>query len=140
RFAAVDPKTAKDACDHIEKIFLDNKHTKTIALKEKLWMLQLGDLTMDAFIFPFAFSAQLPGLLTITVEVGFFGLCTFLPPDLENMNSSMSSSMASSYHFSNAFNGPLLDTMSYELLLCSKLLLSEEMLSELIKMISARTN
>ncbi|GJU42875.1 zinc finger BED domain-containing protein RICESLEEPER 2 [Tanacetum coccineum] len=36
RFAAVDPKTAKDAYDHIEKIFLDNKHTKTIALKGKL--------------------------------------------------------------------------------------------------------
>ncbi|GKB66480.1 proteasome subunit beta type-3-A [Tanacetum coccineum] len=45
-----------------------------------------------------------------------------------------SSFVVSSYHLSNAFDGPLLDTISSELLLCSKLLLSKDMLlSELIK-------
>ncbi|GJW41058.1 hypothetical protein Tco_0066903 [Tanacetum coccineum] len=43
------PKTAKDVLDHIEKKFLNNKHTKTIALKSELQMLQLGDLTVDAY-------------------------------------------------------------------------------------------
>ncbi|GKF18890.1 hypothetical protein Tco_0063808, partial [Tanacetum coccineum] len=32
----IDPKTAKDAWDHIENIFLDNICAKTIALKGEL--------------------------------------------------------------------------------------------------------
>ena len=45
----VDPKTAKDAWDHIEKTFINNKCIKTIALNGELQMLQLGDLTVDAY-------------------------------------------------------------------------------------------
>ncbi|GJU70811.1 hypothetical protein Tco_1262216 [Tanacetum coccineum] len=34
RLVVADPKTAKEAWDNLEKIFLDNKRTKTIALKD----------------------------------------------------------------------------------------------------------
>ncbi|GKC68941.1 hypothetical protein Tco_1114824 [Tanacetum coccineum] len=40
-----------------------------------------------------------------------------LPLDLENMNSGMSSSVVSLYHLSKCIDGPLLDTMSSELMM-----------------------
>lgn len=43
------PKTAKDAWDLVEKIFLDNKRTRTVALKGELRVIQMGDLTADAY-------------------------------------------------------------------------------------------
>ncbi|GJZ37125.1 hypothetical protein Tco_0583316 [Tanacetum coccineum] len=43
----------------------------------------------------------------------------FLPPDLENMYSGMSSYVKSSYHFSKCLDDPFLDTMSRELYIIS---------------------
>nr|GEY77178.1 ACD11 homolog protein-like [Tanacetum cinerariifolium] len=49
------------------------------------------------------------------------------PPDFENMNSSMSSYVKSSYHLSKLSDGPLLDTMSGELYTTSsEMLVSKE--------------
>nr|GEW26584.1 ribonuclease H-like domain-containing protein [Tanacetum cinerariifolium] len=43
-----DPQTAKAACDLIVEILNDNKRTRSIALKEKMRPLKLGDLSIDA--------------------------------------------------------------------------------------------
>ncbi|GJS11996.1 hybrid signal transduction histidine kinase M [Tanacetum coccineum] len=42
-------QTAQEAWDHVETIFHDNKRTRTVALKGELWMLQVGDLSIDAY-------------------------------------------------------------------------------------------
>ncbi|GKA77567.1 hybrid signal transduction histidine kinase M [Tanacetum coccineum] len=44
-----DPQTAKKACDLTVLIFNDNKRTRSIALKENLRSLKLGDLSIDAY-------------------------------------------------------------------------------------------
>ena len=49
RLIKANPPTAKAAWDHVEKIFLDNKRTRTIALKGELRVIQMGDLTADAY-------------------------------------------------------------------------------------------
>nr|GEX67661.1 hybrid signal transduction histidine kinase M [Tanacetum cinerariifolium] len=49
RLIKINPKTAKDAWEQVEKIFLDNKRRRTIALKGELRVIQMGDLTADAY-------------------------------------------------------------------------------------------
>ena len=49
RLIKLNPKTTKDAWEHVEKIFLDNKRTRTVALKGELRVIQMGDLTADAY-------------------------------------------------------------------------------------------
>ncbi|GJY24841.1 hybrid signal transduction histidine kinase M [Tanacetum coccineum] len=49
RLIKINPKTAKDAWEQVEKIFLVNKRTRTIALKGELRVIQMGDLTADAY-------------------------------------------------------------------------------------------
>ncbi|GJV79392.1 ribonuclease H-like domain-containing protein [Tanacetum coccineum] len=43
------PQTAKDIWDVLEKIFTDNKRSKTVELIVELRNLDIGDLTMDAY-------------------------------------------------------------------------------------------
>lgn len=49
RLVVADPQTVKEVWDHIEKNFLDNKRTKSIALKVVLRMNKLSDLTVDTY-------------------------------------------------------------------------------------------
>ncbi|GKD29799.1 hybrid signal transduction histidine kinase M, partial [Tanacetum coccineum] len=49
RIVVADPQSAKEAWDHIEKIFHDNERTRTIALKGELRMIKFGDLTVDEY-------------------------------------------------------------------------------------------
>ncbi|GJU84384.1 hybrid signal transduction histidine kinase M [Tanacetum coccineum] len=49
RLIKINPKTAKDAWEQVEKIFLGNKCTRTIALKGELRVIQMGDFTADAY-------------------------------------------------------------------------------------------
>ena len=49
RLIKANPPTAKAAWDHVEKLFLDNKRTRTIALKGELRVIQMGDLSPDAY-------------------------------------------------------------------------------------------
>nr|GEV81154.1 hypothetical protein [Tanacetum cinerariifolium] len=48
RLIKANPTTAKDAWEHVEKN-LDNKRTRTIALKGELRITQIGDLSVDAY-------------------------------------------------------------------------------------------
>lgn len=41
--------TAKDSWEHVEKIFMDNKRIRSIALKDELHVIHLGDLSVDAY-------------------------------------------------------------------------------------------
>lgn len=43
------PATSKDAWEHVEKLFLNNKRTHSIALKDELHIIQLGDLSVGAY-------------------------------------------------------------------------------------------
>ncbi|GKC12572.1 hybrid signal transduction histidine kinase M, partial [Tanacetum coccineum] len=45
----IQPQTAKDIWDVLEKIFTDNKRSKTVELIVELRNLDIGDLTMDAY-------------------------------------------------------------------------------------------
>ncbi|GJW37323.1 hybrid signal transduction histidine kinase M [Tanacetum coccineum] len=49
RLIKVNPTTAKAAWKHVEKIFLDNKRTRTIALKGELRVIKMGDLSVDEY-------------------------------------------------------------------------------------------
>nr|GEW47049.1 hypothetical protein [Tanacetum cinerariifolium] len=60
----------------------------------------------------------------LAFEVDDTEALVFLPLDFENTNSSMSSSVKSSYHLSNELDGPLLDTMLGELYTIFLVLLS----------------
>ncbi|PWA74413.1 hypothetical protein CTI12_AA251570 [Artemisia annua] len=45
RLVKANPKTALDAWTFLEKVFKDNKRTKTIALRGELRVLDIGDMT-----------------------------------------------------------------------------------------------
>ncbi|GJR79247.1 ribonuclease H-like domain-containing protein [Tanacetum coccineum] len=49
RLIKANPTTTKAAWEHVEKIFLDNKRTRTIALKGELRVIQRGELSVDAY-------------------------------------------------------------------------------------------
>ncbi|GJU42640.1 hybrid signal transduction histidine kinase M [Tanacetum coccineum] len=49
RLIKLNPTTAKAAWEHVEKIFLNNKRTRTIALKGELRVIQMGDLSVNAY-------------------------------------------------------------------------------------------
>ncbi|GKB22141.1 ribonuclease H-like domain-containing protein, partial [Tanacetum coccineum] len=49
RLVVLKPRTAKEAWDHLEEIFKDNKRPRAMALKTELRNLKLGDLTIDAY-------------------------------------------------------------------------------------------
>jgi hypothetical protein len=49
RLIKANPPTAKAAWELVEKIFLDNKRTRTVALKGELRVIQMGDLSADAY-------------------------------------------------------------------------------------------
>ncbi|GKC64196.1 hybrid signal transduction histidine kinase M [Tanacetum coccineum] len=49
RLVVEDPQTDKQAWDFIVDIFIDNKRTRSIALKVELRSLKLDDLTIDAY-------------------------------------------------------------------------------------------
>ncbi|GKG56884.1 hypothetical protein Tco_0582235, partial [Tanacetum coccineum] len=46
RLIKANPPTAKDAWDQVEKKILDNKRTRIIAIKGKLRVIQMGDLSV----------------------------------------------------------------------------------------------
>ncbi|GJZ23968.1 hypothetical protein Tco_0561427 [Tanacetum coccineum] len=59
-----DPQTAKEAWDLIAKIFNDNKHTCSIALKAELLSLKLCDLSNDAYF------CKIESIATILTSLG----------------------------------------------------------------------
>nr|GEU60971.1 reverse transcriptase domain-containing protein [Tanacetum cinerariifolium] len=59
RLIKAKPTTEKDAWEHVEKLFLDNKHTRTISLKGELRMIQMGDLSVDAYFHKIKYIATL---------------------------------------------------------------------------------
>ena len=64
RLVKANPRTALDAWSFLEKIFLDNKRTKTIALRGELRVLDMGDLTVDAYF------AKIESIATLLCDLG----------------------------------------------------------------------
>ncbi|GJR15020.1 ribonuclease H-like domain-containing protein [Tanacetum coccineum] len=56
--------TAKDAWDQVEKNFLDNKRTRIIALKGELRVIQMGDLSVNAYFH------KIESIVTLLNDIG----------------------------------------------------------------------
>nr|GEU47429.1 hybrid signal transduction histidine kinase M [Tanacetum cinerariifolium] len=48
-FIKINPTTARDAWERVEKLFQDNKRTRTVTLKGELRMLHMGDQSTDEY-------------------------------------------------------------------------------------------
>ncbi|GJY75605.1 hypothetical protein Tco_0480721 [Tanacetum coccineum] len=94
------------------------QEVKTVQSVHKLMSNSIGD-DLEALAFeeddPDALAFETNDKEGLAYEANDPQALFFLPLGLENMYSSMSSSVKSLYHFSKCLDGPLLDTMSGEL-------------------------
>ncbi|GKB03557.1 hypothetical protein Tco_0831700 [Tanacetum coccineum] len=64
RLVKANPKTALIAWSFLEQIFLDNKRTKTIALRGELQVLDMGDMIVDSYF------AKIESIATLLSDLG----------------------------------------------------------------------
>nr|GEV17898.1 ribonuclease H-like domain-containing protein [Tanacetum cinerariifolium] len=64
RFIKINPTTARDAWERVEKLFQDNKRTRTVALKGELRMLHMGDQSADEYF------SKIDSLVTLLSDLG----------------------------------------------------------------------
>nr|GFA86868.1 hybrid signal transduction histidine kinase M [Tanacetum cinerariifolium] len=64
RFIKINPTTARDAWERVEKLFQDNKRTRTVSLKGKLRMLHMGDQSADEYF------SKIDSLVTLLSDLG----------------------------------------------------------------------
>ncbi|PWA92304.1 hybrid signal transduction histidine kinase M [Artemisia annua] len=64
RLVKANPKTALDAWTFLENRFLDNKRTKTVALRGELRLLTMGDMSVDAYF------AKIESIATLLADLG----------------------------------------------------------------------
>nr|GFA48297.1 ribonuclease H-like domain-containing protein [Tanacetum cinerariifolium] len=64
RFIKINPTTACDAWERVEKLFQDNKRTRTIVLKGELRMLHMGDQSADKYFL------KIDSLVTLLSDLG----------------------------------------------------------------------
>nr|GFA54297.1 hybrid signal transduction histidine kinase M [Tanacetum cinerariifolium] len=63
-FIKINPTTARDAWERVDKNFQDNKHTRTVALKGELRMLHMGDQSADEYF------SKIDSLVTFLSDLG----------------------------------------------------------------------
>nr|GEY45600.1 hybrid signal transduction histidine kinase M [Tanacetum cinerariifolium]GEY45922.1 hybrid signal transduction histidine kinase M [Tanacetum cinerariifolium]GEY46319.1 hybrid signal transduction histidine kinase M [Tanacetum cinerariifolium] len=64
RFIKINPTTARDAWERVEKLFQDNKRTRTVALKGEQHMLHMGDQSADEYF------SKIDSLVTLLSDLG----------------------------------------------------------------------
>ncbi|GKC89881.1 hypothetical protein Tco_1150530 [Tanacetum coccineum] len=64
RLVKANPKTSLTAWSFLERIFLDNKRTKTKALRGELQVLDMGDMTVDSYF------AKIESITTLLSDLG----------------------------------------------------------------------
>ncbi|PWA57157.1 hypothetical protein CTI12_AA411810 [Artemisia annua] len=64
RLAKANPKTALEAWTFLENVFLDNKRTKTVALRGELRVLDMGNMTVDEYF------AKIESIATLLTDLG----------------------------------------------------------------------
>nr|GEX35932.1 hybrid signal transduction histidine kinase M [Tanacetum cinerariifolium] len=64
RFIKINPTTARDAWERVEKLFQDNKRTRAVALKGELHMLHMGDQSVDEYF------SKIDSLVTLLSDLG----------------------------------------------------------------------
>nr|GEY19599.1 hybrid signal transduction histidine kinase M [Tanacetum cinerariifolium] len=64
RFIKINPTTARDAWERVEKLFQDNKRTHTVALKGELRMLHMGDQSANEYF------SKIDSLVTLLSDLG----------------------------------------------------------------------